>query len=215
MKNIIIVGAGGHAAELVDYITHYNKVWEDHNQINLIGLLDDEKSNFDHYEYQKPFLGPIKDHEIRLDVEYLMGIANLKFRKQIVEEFESKGAVFTGFVHPTAQISPSAKIGKGVVISHSTSLGPKVDIGDHTIINSRCTIGHDTHIGKFNFISPIVALSGNTKIGENNLIGTNVITIPGTEIGDNNKIGAGVVLFFNVASNKTIVGNKPRIIDNE
>lgn len=212
MKNIILVGAGGHAAELVDYITHFNKVATAGKQLNLIGLIDDDYSNYSNYNYSQPYLGTIQNHDMVSDAEYLMGIANLNFRKQIIEEFESKGAVFSGFIHPNAQISPSSMIGNGVVISHNASVGPKVKIGNHTIINSRTTVGHDTEIGEFNFISPICALSGNTKIGNGNMLGTNVITIPGVQIGDDNKIGAGVVLFFNLESNQTVVGQKPRIL---
>lgn len=212
MKQIIIIGAGGHAAELRDYINDFNKSKSNEESIKVVGYIDDNKEGYLHYEFREPYLGDIKSHEVSGDFSYLMGIANLEYRKTIVTRLEQNGANIIGFIHPTARISPSARVGKGVVISHNASLGPKVVIEDHTIINSRTTVGHDTHIGKFNFISPLCALSGNTSIGEGNLIGTNVITIPGIKIGNNNKIGAGVVLFFNVESNQTIVGNKPRIL---
>lgn len=212
MKKIIIIGCGGHAAELRDYINDFNNTKSMDELIEVVGYIDDNKDGYLHYEFQEPYLGDIKTHVVRNDVSYLMGIANLEYRKSIVTQFEQNGAKIIGFIHPTARISPSAKVGKGVVISHNASLGPKVVVEDHTIINSRTTVGHDTHVGKFNFISPLCALSGNTSIGEGNLIGTNVITIPGIKIGNNNKIGAGVVLFFDVEYNQTIVGNKPRIL---
>jgi acetyltransferase EpsM len=212
MKQIILVGAGGHAAELRDYINDYNCANEIERGLTVLGYLDDNRANYDHYDFAEPYLGNLHDHQIRTDVWYLMGIANLAYRRKIILDFEQMGAKFTGFIHPTSRISPSATIGRGVVISHSASIGPKVIVENHTIINSRTTVGHDTQIGKYNFISPLCALSGNTKIGDCNLIGTNVITIPGVAIGNENKIGAGVVLFFDVESGQTIVGNKPRIL---
>ncbi len=212
MKKLIIIGAGGHAAELRDYIDDYNCIKDKEELIEVIGFIDDNTEGYIHYEFKEPYLGDIKSHKNRSDIFYLMGIANLDYRQSIIKQFEEAGAEFIGFIHPTARISPSAKLGKGVVISHNASLGPKVRIDDHTIINSRTTIGHDSYVGKFNFISPLCAISGNTKIGDGNLIGTNVLTIPSIKIGDFNKIGAGVVLFFNVESNQTIVGNKPRIL---
>ena len=210
-KEIIIVGAGGHAAEIIDYIGVWNLLRED--KIEVKGLIDDNQDNYEHYNFRAPFLGSIHGHVVDESAYYLMGIANIEFRKKIVLDLLEKGAKLSGFIHPSAEISPSATIEEGVVISRNSTVGPMAKIGKHTIINSRCTIGHDSEIGEFNFISPLCAISGNSKIGNDNLIGTNVVTLPGVKMGDRNKIGAGVVLFFEVSSDTTVVGQKPRIIE--
>ncbi|PHN01480.1 acetyltransferase [Flavilitoribacter nigricans] len=203
MKKVIIIGAGGHAAEIRDYIRHYND--QDRSEkFEVLGFLDDDPQPHEHYGYAEPFLGSIKDHCIRNDCHYMMGIANLKYRKAIIEDFLTKGARFTGLIHPTALISPSATIGEGVVISHNASVGPKVEIGNFNILNSRCTVGHDTRMGDYNFISPKVALSGNTQIGDNNMFGTNSSTIPGAKIGNNNVIGAGMIVYKNIGDDETV-----------
>jgi acetyltransferase EpsM len=211
MKKIILIGAGGHAAELRDYIRYQNEN-TDREKIEVVGFIDDDQSTYDHYGFEEPFLGDVQNHEVRSDVEYLMGIANLKFRREIIQNFNKKGAEITGFIHPTALISPSAEIGDGVVISHNASVGPKVKIGNYNILNSRCTIGHDTVLGDFNFVSPQVALSGNTVVGNENLLGTNAATTPGVKIGNNNLIGAGAIVIKDVPDGVTVVGNKARII---
>jgi acetyltransferase EpsM len=202
-KTVLIIGAGGHAAEIRDYIRHYNQ----HNsteQIEVTGFIDDNEKPYEHYGFEEPFLGSIKDHKVRTDCYYLMGIANLKYRQGIIERFLKAGGKFTGLIHPTALISPSATIGEGVVISHNASVGPKVKIGNFNMLNSRCTIGHDTQMGDYNFISPKVALSGNTQIGNNNMIGTNASTIPSAKIGNNNIIGAGMVVYKNISDDETV-----------
>lgn len=202
-RKLIIIGAGGHAAELRDYIAHIRKFGGE--EIQVEGFLDDDPDAYTMYEYAEPFLGSIKDHQVRTDVDYLMGIANIKYRRPIIERFEAAGASFRGLIHPTVLLSPSAKLGKGVIISHNASVGPKVVIGDHNIINSRCTIGHDTTIGKYNFISPQVALSGHTTVGDENMIGVNSCTIPGLVIGNNNVIAAGTVLYKQVGDGQTLI----------
>lgn len=202
-KQVLIIGAGGHAAEIRDYIRHYNQSGAEET-IEVIGFIDDDQKPYDHYGYEEPFLGDIANHKVRQNCHYIMGIANLKYRKGIIERFQSEGAKFTGLIHPTALISPSAEIGEGVVISHNASVGPKVRIGNFNMLNSRCTVGHDTVMGDYNFISPKVALSGNTQIGDNNMIGTNASTIPGAKIGDNNTIGAGMVVYKNIGDNETV-----------
>ncbi|MEL7220326.1 MAG: acetyltransferase [Bacteroidota bacterium] len=203
MKEVIIIGAGGHAAELRDYICHFNQA-KGETAIRVIGFLDDNPAPHEHYGYQEPLLGTILAHTVRTDCYYMMGIANLKYRRPIIESIQAKGGRFTGLIHPTALISPSAEIGEGVVISHNASVGPKAKIGKFNMLNSRCTIGHDTHMGDYNFISPKVALSGNTKIGHENMIGTNASTIPGAKIGNNNIIGAGMIVYKPIKDNETV-----------
>lgn len=214
MKNIIIIGSGGHAAELREYINHHNAKGAS-EPINVLGFIDDDESTHSHYSFIEPYLGNIKNHVINPDAFYLMAIANLSYRQPIIERFISEGAHFTGFIHPTAIIASSAEIGEGTVISHNASVGPKVKIGKFNMLNSRCTIGHDSVLGNFNFISPQVAVSGNSHIGNGNLLGTNSCTIPGILIGNNNKIGAGTSVIMNVGDNLTVVGNKPRVFENK
>jgi acetyltransferase EpsM len=204
MKQIIIIGAGGHAAELRDYINHHNAS-RPADRIEVLGFLDDEEKNDHHYGFSEPFLGGIENHSVRTDSLYLMGIANIAYRKSLVEKFESNGAKFTGLIHPTAIISPSCEIGEGTVISHNASVGAKAKLGRFNMLNSRCTIGHDTQMGDYNFISPQVAISGYTKIGNNNLIGTNSCTIPSMVIGSNNKIAAGMIVYKPVGDNETVM----------
>jgi acetyltransferase EpsM len=201
-RKIIIIGAGGHAAELRDYIGHMQKLG---TEIQVEGFLDDDANAYATYGYAEPFLGSITDHQVRTDVDYLMGIANIKYRRPIIEKFEAAGASFRGLIHPTVLLSPSATLGKGVIISHNASVGPKVIIGDHNIINSRCTIGHDTVLGKYNFVSPQVAFSGHTTVGDENMIGVNSCTIPGLVIGNNNVIAAGTVLYKHVGDGQTLI----------
>ncbi len=212
MKEIIIIGAGGHAAELRDYVNHNNSARPE-DRIEVVGFIDDEEKNYHHYGFSEPFLGSIQDHQVRKDVFYLMGIANLAYRKPLIEKFMDAGAQFTGLIHPTAIISPSCEIGEGTVISHNASVGAKAKIGRFNMLNSRCTIGHDTQMGNYNFISPQVAISGNTIIGDNNLIGTNSCTIPSMRIGNNNKIAAGMVIYKPVGDGETVIfRHKERLV---
>jgi len=203
MKKVILIGAGGHAAELVDYIDYINNA-SGPLKFEVIGLIDDNKENYYHYNYNHKYLGTIQKHIIDDNIHYLMAIADASIKKIIVENFKLKGANFIGLIHPTALISSSAIIGEGVVVSHNVSIGPKVVLGDFNVLNSRCTIGHDSIVGNYNFISPQVALGGYVKIGDENLFGTNSCTIPGIKVGNNNMIMAGMVVDKPIKDNETI-----------
>jgi len=203
MKNIIIIGSGGHGAELDEYIRYDNRHGDTVNY-NIVGFLDDNPENYSNYTFSAPLLGGIGDHEIQSDCEYIMGIANLEYRKKFVKLFLERGARFCTYIHPDTFISESAKIGRGAVISYHCNIGPNAVVGDFTMVNARASIAHDARVGRYNFIGPNVCLSGFTVVGDENLFGINSATIPGINIGDRNKIAAGMTLDKNVANDSTV-----------
>jgi sugar O-acyltransferase (sialic acid O-acetyltransferase NeuD family) len=199
MKEVIIVGAGGHAAEIDEYIRHSQKVKKNQN-LRIIGFLDDNKENYLRYRFSAPLIGGIEEHKVVRNLGYIIGIANLKYRRYFVENIKAEGGFFVSFVHSSAYVSESATIGEGSIIGPNVSIGPNVKIGKYTLINSRCSIGHDTLIGDFNFISPNVCFSGFSEIGDENLFGINSATIPGIKVGNSNKIVAGMILDRSIGS---------------
>jgi len=196
MKEVIIIGSGGHGAELDDYI-YYNSN-NGAEEYKIIGYLDDNPNNYSSYSFSAPLIGGVIDHQVRKDIYYIMGIANLTYRKKFVEQYLKNGAKFLSLIHASAYISRSSKIGKGAIIGPNANLGPNTRIGDFSVINSRSSLGHDTIAGKYNFISPNVCFSGFTKVGNGNLFGINSATLPGIQIGNNNKIMAGMIIDKNI-----------------
>ncbi|NTW99410.1 MAG: acetyltransferase [Geobacteraceae bacterium] len=203
MNKVIIIGAGGHGAEIDEYIL-FNQHCSALNSLEVIGFLDDNPDNYARYKFSAPLLGGVNGHTIIPGCSYLMGIANLSYRRLFVDRFLELGATFVSLIHATAYISPSARIGEGVVIGPYANLGPNVSVGDFTLINSRCSLGHDTVVGKFNFISPNVCFSGGSRVGDGNLFGINSATIPGIVVGNGNKIAAGMVLDKDIANDSVV-----------
>ena len=198
-----MIGAGGHAAEIDEYIK-YSQNKTGIMELDIVGFLDDVPENYRRYQFSAPLLGDIKAHQIQKDVCYIIGVANIKYRRIIVERFKNEGAKFATFIHFNSSISDSATIGNGVVIAPNVNIGPNVKIGDFTLLNSRSSMGHDTIVGHYNFISPNVCFSGFTTVGDNNLFGINSATIPGIKVGNCNKIAAGMVLDKNVGDNSVV-----------
>jgi len=203
MKDVIIIGSGGHGAEIDEYIKYNHKV-SGTNELKVVGFLDDNPANYARYKLSAPLLGGIRDHKVSPDLFYIIGIANLEYRRLFVEQFLSKGARFCTFIHCKAYVSESALIGTGSVIAPNVNLGPNVRIGNFSLINSRSSMGHDTVVGDFNFISPNVCFSGFTRVGDDNLFGINSATIPNITVGSRNKIAAGMVLGHNVGDDSVV-----------
>jgi sugar O-acyltransferase (sialic acid O-acetyltransferase NeuD family) len=203
MTDVIIIGAGGHAAEIDEYIRYSQKI-TGNIELNITGFLDDNPGNYNRYKFSAPLLSGIINHKVIEGFSYLIGIANLKYRRLFVERFKAEGAQFVSFVHCGAYVSGSAIIGEGTIIGPNVNIGPNVQIGNYTLINSRCSLGHDTVVGNYNFISPNVCFSGFTEVGDENLFGINSATIPEIKVGSHNKIAAGMILDQNIG-NDTVV----------
>src|SRR5699024_4706729 len=106
---IIIVGSGGHGAELDEYIRYGNRSGEA-EQLDIIGFLDDDPENYERYQLSADLLGDVENHKVRRDCKYLIGIANLDYRRRIVESFQKEGAEFITYIHPESFVSESASI---------------------------------------------------------------------------------------------------------
>ena len=120
MKNIAIIGAGGHAKVIIDIINELNIY-------NIIGIFDDNKTgSFSNI----PILG--KSNEIN-DVNkknsidsYIIGIGNDKVRKDIYEKYND--LKWDILIHPSAIISKTAKLDLGTVVCAGAIIQTEVQI---------------------------------------------------------------------------------------
>lgn len=87
------------------------------------------------------------------------------------ETYQPKG------IHPSAVISPRAKLGKNVVVGAYAIIEDEVTISDNSIIYGSCYIGHHTFIGENCLIYPHVTIREKIEIGNR------VIIHSGTVIG--------------------------------
>lgn len=212
MIDVIVIGAGGHAAEIDEYIK-YNNMHSNEEGLHVIGFLDDNPESYARYKFSAPLIGSASHHEVVKNHSYILGIAGIQYRRVFVERYLAGGARFVSLIHCGSYISDSATIGKGSIIGPNVNIGPNVKVGSYTLVNSRCSLGHDTLIGDFNFISPNTCLSGFTKVGDDNLFGINSATLPGIKIGNGNKISAGMIIDTNIGDSCVVFYRfKERII---
>ena len=187
-KDVIIIGAGGHAKVIADIIYKSGD--------NLIGFLDDNLANKGKEIYLgKKVLGTTKDIENYNKNYFIIGIGNNSIRKKINNENNLK--LYTA-IHPSAIIAQDVKIGTGSVIMAGVVINPGTVIGKNCIINTCSSLDHDNLLEDYVHISPGAHLAGTVTIKEGTWICTGAIVKNNITIGKNNIIGAGATVIKNI-----------------
>ena len=138
---------------------------------------------------------------------FVVGIGNNDNRARIFQELMRRGGTPQTIVHPFTAISPSAKLGQGVVVMAGVVVNADARIADNCILNTRCSIDHDCKIGAHSHICPGVSLAGDVAIGQRSMIGIGSCCIQGVTIGANVILGAGSVVVRDLPDNCTAYGN--------
>lgn len=133
----------------------------------------------------------------------IVSIGDDKTRK---EKVESLTCQYATAIHPSAIISPSAKIGEGTVVMPGAIINAGAVIGKHCIINTGASIDHECEIGDFCHIAPHATLCGQVHVGDGTLVGVGASVIPSVEIGKWCTVGAGAAVVENVPDDQTVVG---------
>ena len=165
LKDIIIIGAGGHARVIADMVKKSGD--------NVVGFLDDDLS-------KDEVIGKIDDCMKFSDCFFVIAIGNNEIRKKIAEKFPD--LKYRTVIHPRAVISENVEIGVGTVIMANAVINANTKIGAHCIINTASVVEHDNVISDYAHISPGATLCGGTRIGELTQIGAGAVTKNGTSV---------------------------------
>lgn len=132
---------------------------------------------------------------------------------KIVANAETTGNTveFATAIHPSAIVSPSAKIGEGTVVMAGAVINADAVIGKHCIINTGATVDHDCVIEDYCHIAPGVNVSGATHIGEGTWVGVGSSIIQCLNIGKNSFIGAGSVVVKDIPDDVVAFGNPCKV----
>lgn len=205
MKNIVIIGSGGHAKVIADIILKRKEILKE--ELNIVGFLDD---NFQNLEYREVFNIPILGNVSLIeefknkDYEYIIAIGNNSVRKKIADKYLN--LIYYTAIHPTAVIGNEVTIEAGTVIMANAVVNSYSKIGKHCILNTSCIVEHDNKIEDYVHISVSAKTGGTVKIGKNTWIGISATIKNNVSICDNCSIGAGGVVIKDIKEKGTYIG---------
>ena len=206
-RDCVLIGYSGHGYVVTDIalscqyvVTYYsdkNEVVRNPYQLRYAGC-----------EQTEHFIGWNKGYH------FLLGIGDNKIREKIARIIEARSESILTLIHPTAAVSSTALIGKGVVAAPNVSINALVQVEAFAILNTGCIIEHECRVGTASHIAPGAVLTGNVCVGNQTFVGANSVIRQELTIGNNVIIGAGSVVLRDIPDNEIWVGNPARKIRN-
>ncbi len=157
------------------------------------------------------------------DFEWLLGqdpstygvvvaIGNPPVRAKVAARLREHGVPLINAIHPSAVITPTARLGVGNIISPLVLVDTDAVVGDLNVVNASCVIEHDCVVGDGCTFSPAVHLGGRVEIGSGVFLSIGAKLVPRVKVGDGAVIGAGSVVLKDVAPKVMVMGSPARLV---
>lgn len=191
MKEIILIGGGGHCRSVIDVI-------ELEGKFQIAGIVDkSELLGTDVLGY--PVIGTDLNIE-NLAKKYtyaIVTIGQINSANQRIKLFDlakKAGFILPSIISPRAYISKYAFIGNGVVVMHNAIINANASIGDNCIVNTQSLIEHDSKVNEHCHISTNATINGGVVIGSECFIGSGALIRESITIAKNSFIKAGSLI---------------------
>lgn len=181
-KDIVLLGAGGHALSCIDVLLLEDR----HRIVGLVGRAEETGRSVGGF----PVIGDDADLPalMRRVGQVLIAVGQIEsstIRRRLYAEAVAAGVAMPVIVSPRAYVSPLASLGAGTIIMHGAIVNAGAEIGDNCIINSRALVEHGAWVGAHCHISTGAILNGDARLGEGSFLGSGAVVRHGAIIGEN------------------------------
>jgi len=205
VEQLFIFPFNGNGLEALDCIK---------DQFEFMGFIDDTKEK----QGKHPFGFNVFGREVldRYPDAKIIAVpgspASYMIRDKIISELNTNESKFATLIHPSAAVSPFAKIGYNTLIMAGVVITANSVIGNHVCILPNTVIHHDSNIGDYSLIGSNVTVAGNTEVGKYCYVGSGTSIINNITVGDNTLIGIGSNVIKSVPAKSKMAGNPAKQI---
>ena len=208
MDDVIIAGAGGHGKVVLDILLAARRY-------RPVGFVDANPSLTDSYIGGLPILGSanalpmLRRQKIR---SAIVAIGDNRTRLRYIGILQEHGFDLVNAVHPTAYVSPTAVLGRNVVVAPQAAVVAESRLGDGVIVNTSAVVDHECELGEGVHVCPGASLAGRVRAGRGTFIGIGARVIQCRAIGRFATVGAGAAVIEDVPDFATVVGMPAKVI---
>lgn len=140
----------------------------------------------------------------------VVAVGDNQLRSKLAGVARAPGCPLPVIVHPSATISPTARLGDGTVVMAGAVINAAATIGRDCIVNTGAIIEHDCALQDGVHAAPRTVMGGACRFGAATLFGIGAVARPGVTVGAGVTIGAGAVVVSDLADGVTAFGNLAR-----
>ena len=199
------VGAGGHAKVVLELV-------QAQGGIEVVGLVDADPHMKGKEVLGAPVLGgdellaQLFSDGVQHAFIGVGGVGDNTPRRKVFELLKKHGYTVLSPIHPTAVVSPSAKIGEGTCLCAGSIVAAGATIGRDVIVNSGALVEHDCVVQDHVHVASGAILAGSVVVGEGSHIGAGATVKQGVRIGRDAVVAMGAAVIEDVPDGGAVGG---------
>ncbi|MGX9985359.1 LbetaH domain-containing protein [Soonwooa sp.] len=210
---IIILGGKGTAVNVAEAI--YDAQYSYNQPLEFLGFAFDDES-FGNSINGFPILCKTTDVYEKFgsldDVKFIFQMYRedkMVERAALIKSYAIPEDKYYNFIHPSAFVSKSVKLGVGNVVYAHCAIHANTIIGNHCMFSAHTTIGHDSNIGNSVFTATHVCVGSSVNLGDSLFLGQNVGVRGSIDIVGGNIIGIGSNVVSNINDTNSVFVGTP------
>ena len=197
---VVVLGCGGHAKVVIEVLRAEGRL----RPVACTGAAPAPAAVLGvPVEGSDDALPGLRDRGVRHAV---VAVGGNRLRLRLGRALASLGFEAPATVHPSAVVSPTARLGRGVVVMAGAVVNAQAEIGEFAIVNTRASVDHDCVLGPGVHVAPGATLAGNVTLEEGVFIGAGAAVVPGARVGAYTVVGAGAAVVRDLAAGVTATG---------
>ena len=209
MQSVVIIGAGGHGRVVLDILRAQGR-------FQPVGFVDADTRLAGTKVGGVTVLGPAnllpKLRQQQRVGHAIVAIGDNRTRQRYLAELEAEGFELVSAIHPTAFVSPTATLGRNVVVGPQAAVITEARLGDAVIINTGSIVEHECELAEGVHVAPGACLAGRVRVGAFAFIGIGAQVIQCLAVGEGATVGAVAVVLADVPDGATAVGVPARVV---
>jgi sugar O-acyltransferase (sialic acid O-acetyltransferase NeuD family) len=195
MKEIILIGGGGHCKSCIDVI-------EQAGEFEIAGIVDTpERKGEKVLKYE--IIAADEDLPVLVKTYqfFLITVGQIKTsatRRTLFEMVTEQGGNFPVIVSPNAYVSSYATIYAGTIVMHHAIVNAGAVVGSNCIVNTRALVEHDARVGKHCHLATGSIVNGRVVVEDGVFLGSGSVVREGIHIGAKSIIGCNIAVKKNI-----------------